>query len=159
MPVIDLPLAWVAVLDVLAWFVVHLVLSFTVQRIPLAFFNRHERWFTQFAWEREGAFWQRFCKVKRWKGYIPDGTLFVRDGFNKRQLHGRDSTSLSLFLLESRRAEYVHWLMIVPSFLFFLWNPLWAAWLNVLYAVLFNVPLIIIQRYNRPRLERIISSQ
>ncbi|MDW0113292.1 hypothetical protein QT711_08830 [Sporosarcina saromensis] len=79
--------------------------------------------------------------------------------FSKRQMHGRDSTSLSLFLLESRRAEFVHWLMIVPSFLFFLWNPLWAAWLNVLYAVLFNVPLIIIQRYNRPRLERIISSQ
>lgn len=159
MPIIELPLLWVVVLDVVVWLVLHLSISFEVQRINIAWFIRKEKWFRQFSWEEQGMFWQRFVKVKYWKGFIPDGTLFIRNGYNKRVLQGRDSTSLSLFLLESRRAEFVHWLMIVPGFFFFLWNPLWAAWLNVLYAVLFNAPLIIIQRYNRPRLERIITTR
>lgn len=157
MPFVELPLLWIALLDAVVWLLLHLVISIVIQRIPVYWFVRNDWLFRQFDWEQEGRIWQQLFKVKKWKGYIPDGTLFIRNGYDKRMLHGRDRTSLSLFLLESRRAEFVHWLTIVPSVLFFLWNPIWAAWINVGYAVLFNIPLIIIQRFNRPRLERLIN--
>lgn len=35
-------------------------------------------------------------------------------------------------------------------------RALWAVWLNVAYAISFNVPLIVVQRFNRPRLERLL---
>ncbi|WP_153730983.1 glycosyl-4,4'-diaponeurosporenoate acyltransferase CrtO family protein [Sporosarcina obsidiansis] len=158
MPLIELPLIWVVILDVVAWMVLHITISVVAQQVPINWFVRNERWFKSFSWEQEGRIWQRLFRVKKWKGYIPDGTLFIRSGYNKKQLHGMNSASLTDFLLESRRAEFVHWLMILPSILFFFWNPVWAAWLNVAYAVLFNVPLIVVQRFNRPRLERLLKS-
>ena len=159
MPLVELPLLWVALLDAFAWLLLHLVISIAIQRVPVSWFMRNDWLFQQFSWEREGRIWQQFFNVKKWKRHIPDGTLFIRNGYDKSTLHGRDRTSLGLFLLESRRAEFVHWLTIVPSVLFFIWNPLWAAWLNVAYAVLFNLPLIIVQRFNRPRLERLINAE
>lgn len=153
---IELPPRWVVLLDAAAWMFLHLAISMAAQRIPVSWFARNHRWFKSFSWEQEGQIWQRLFRVKKWKGHIPDGTLFIRNGYNKSRLHGRNQASLYDFLLESRRAEWVHWVTIPPSFLFFLWNPLWAAWLNVAYAVLFNVPLVIVQRFNRPRLERLL---
>ena len=66
-----------------------------------------------------------------------------------------DEESIKRFILETRRAELTHWLSIVPAPLFFIWNPPWAGWLMVGYAVVVNAPFILIQRYNRPRLEKI----
>ena len=159
MPLVEWPLIRVALLDAIVWLLLHLVISVVIQRIPVTWFVQNDWLFKQFSWEWEGRVWQQFFNVKKWKGHIPDGTLFIRNGYDKSALHGRDQTSLSLFLLESRRAEFVHWLTIVPSVLFFLWNPIWAAWLNVAYAVLFNLPLIIVQRFNRPRLEKLINAE
>jgi glycosyl-4,4'-diaponeurosporenoate acyltransferase len=38
------------------------------------------------------------------------------------------------------------------GWIFFIWNPLWAGWVMVVYATLVNFPCIISQRYNRARL-------
>jgi len=58
--------------------------------------------------------------------------------------------------IETRRAELTHWLLMVPAPFFFLWNPAWAGWVMIVYALLANCPFIMIQRYNRPRLERVL---
>jgi glycosyl-4,4'-diaponeurosporenoate acyltransferase len=38
---------------------------------------------------------------------------------------------------------------------FFIWNPLWACFVMVAYALAANVPFIIVQRYNQLVLTRI----
>lgn len=157
MPLIELPLFWVILLDALAWGVFHISISLYTVRIPTRWFIRHERLFRTFRFERNGDLWQQLFHVKKWKQLIPDGTMFIRHGYNKKSLHGNDITSLDEFIVESRRAEWTHWISIVPAALFFLWNPLWAGWINVAYAILFNGPIIIAQRYNRPRLERLVT--
>lgn len=157
MPLIELPLPWVVLLDAVAWGFFHLLISFCTVRIPIRWFIRHERLFRTFRFEQHGDLWQRLFRVKKWKQLIPDGTMFIRNGYNKKSLHGNDAASLDEFIVESRRAEWTHWISIVPAALFFLWNPIWASWLNVAYAILFNVPIIIAQRYNRPRLERLVT--
>lgn len=154
----DLPIIWLFVINALAWLSIQIGISAITNKIPIRWFVKYSWLFTSFHWEKEGVLWQDVARVKAWKQYVPDGTLFIRSGYNKKQLHGWDSASLSLFLLESRRAEFTHWISIPPALLFFLWNPMWAGYVNIAYALLFNVPLIILQRYNRPRIERIVKA-
>jgi len=156
MPLIELSTGWLVLADVAAWLFFQLALSYGATKIPRQWFIRHSRLFRPFPFERNGELWQRLFRIKGWKGRLPDGAMFFKSAYNKQTLHGIDSPSLTEFLIESRRAELTHWLSMVPAPLFLLWNPSGAFWGNVAYAVLFNMPFILAQRYNRPRLERLI---
>ncbi|GKV68313.1 glycosyl-4,4'-diaponeurosporenoate acyltransferase [Sporosarcina sp. NCCP-2716] len=152
----NLPIVWVVVLDAAAWTFFHLAISVAMERISHGWFVQHARLFRPLSFEQGGALWDRLFRVRSWKSLIPDGTLFIRSGYSKKALHGSAEEDFARFAAESRRAELTHWLSILPAFLFFLWNPVWAGWLNVAYALLFNVPIILAQRFNRPRLERLL---
>ena len=53
-------------------------------------------------------------------------------------------------------AECVHWaLTLLSAGIFFLWRSGWAVLLWLVYNVLGNVSFIVIQRYNRPRLQKL----
>ncbi|MDG0792194.1 hypothetical protein OMP38_15960 [Cohnella ginsengisoli] len=65
---------------------------------------------------------------------------------------------MKVFAAETKRAELTHWLSILPAPLFFLWNPVWVGWIMVLYAAAFNLPIIVVQRYNRGRIDAIVSA-
>jgi glycosyl-4,4'-diaponeurosporenoate acyltransferase len=84
---------------------------------------------------------------------VPEAGAVFAGGFAKRDLRRGD---LDRYLLETRRAEYTHWAILAAAPLFLLWNPP-AVWLlMVAYAVVANVPCLLIQRYNRARLLRIL---
>lgn len=146
-------------LDILAWGFFHMTISLTTLKMPERWFEQDLALYRSWSFEKEGKLWNTLFRVKRWKHLIPDGTIVLRSGFNKKTLQGRDPLLVAKFLRESRRAELNHWLSILPSVLFFLWNPLWAGYIMVAYALLFNVPIIIAQRYNRPRLLRVSGRQ
>ncbi|MFQ3727347.1 hypothetical protein ABLV92_09075 [Staphylococcus equorum] len=57
------------------------------------------------------------------------------------------------FIIETRRAELVHILSIVPVVIFLRATKMIKV-INVIYVLLANVPCMIAQRYNRPKLER-----
>ncbi|PQF24444.1 glycosyl-4,4'-diaponeurosporenoate acyltransferase CrtO family protein [Enterococcus mundtii] len=154
MPLIHLTTGVLVMLDVLAWFIFHLGISFGVRQIADTFFERNRRWFRSFPFEKQGVIWEKKFRIKKWKDKLPDGTVIAKRGFDKSRLGKTDSAALKKFIIETQRAELTHWLLIAPAFLFFLWNPKWAGWVMVFYALLVNVPFIMIQRYNRPRLER-----
>ena len=78
--------------------------------------------------------------------------------YNKQHLHGIKQADLTIFAAETKRAELTHWLTIVPAPVFFLWNPVWAGWVIIAYALIANLPFIITQRYNRGRIESILNS-
>ncbi|GAE92919.1 glycosyl-4,4'-diaponeurosporenoate acyltransferase precursor [Gracilibacillus boraciitolerans JCM 21714] len=157
MPVISLPVIWIIIIDIFAWAFFHLFISVLCLRLPLEFFLKDTYWFKIFRWERSGQLWQKWFKVKKWKSSIIDGTIFLKKGYGKKSLHGSKIDDLKIFATETKRAELTHWLSILPAPLFFLWNPLWAGWVMILYALLFNLPIIIVQRYNRGRIQSIIS--
>jgi glycosyl-4,4'-diaponeurosporenoate acyltransferase len=108
-------------------------------------------------WERGGAFYQRFLRVKAWKPLLPDGAAVSRKGYRKRNLSDFSRGNLERYLEESCRAELAHWLAIPPFILFGIFMPSAALLPMALYALLVNLPCIIAQRYNRPRIERILS--
>lgn len=151
----DFPGGWLFLADVLAWLILHLGISLGLMKVPDRYFNQDSFWTAIRSWEKNGEFWNKTLKVKRWKEHLPDGGTYVRHAFAKKRLRQTDSGYLDKFVLESRRAEINHLLLLLSSLLFFLWNPPWASWLMVLYALLANLPCLIAQRYNRPRLMRL----
>ncbi|WP_042224763.1 glycosyl-4,4'-diaponeurosporenoate acyltransferase CrtO family protein [Oceanobacillus manasiensis] len=157
MPIVELPIAWIVILDIIGWAVIHMAISFLTLSMPEHWFERDRLVYKIRPWEKAGLVWQQYFRVKNWKAFIPDGTVIMGAGYNKKQLHGHDTKSLINFITESRRAELTHWLSIPPAVFFFIWNPIWAGFIMILYAFSLNLPIIIAQRYNRGRLEQLVS--
>jgi glycosyl-4,4'-diaponeurosporenoate acyltransferase len=107
-------------------------------------------------WERQGRVWER-VGVRRWKLGVPDfGPLF--GGTSKRRLGSRSPDRLEQILVETRRAEVVHWIAPLPLLVMPLWNPAWLTAVMFAYAFGANAPCVLIQRHNRARLQRILGS-
>jgi glycosyl-4,4'-diaponeurosporenoate acyltransferase len=149
--IIHLSTFWTIVVDCIAWAILQPAIAYVCIKLPSAAL-RHDRWlFEARGWERGGAIYDTLFRVRRWKSLLPSGgTLF--GGFSMKRIVALDHDYLRTWIIETCRAELCHWLVILPSFLFFLWNPFYLAVVMLLYALLINVPLIVIQRYNRPRL-------
>lgn len=145
------------IINIVVWGLLHFLISYLCFIIPLHIFLKDLSIFKISRFEKKSQIWQRIFLVKRWKDHILDGSMIVNKSFDKRVLKGKNINVIMHFSAETKRAELTHWLLIPPAFLFFLWNPVWAGWVNVLYAVFANVPFIIVQRYNRGRIERMIS--
>ncbi|WP_270170863.1 hypothetical protein [Paenibacillus sp. SYP-B4298] len=105
---------------------------------------------------REEQFYERALRIRSWKDRVPElGDLFP-GGLSKQRLYGYSREALLRFAAETRRGELTHWLAMLPSPLFFLWNSAPSGWLMVGYALAANLPFIAIQRYNRRRLLRVV---
>jgi glycosyl-4,4'-diaponeurosporenoate acyltransferase len=108
-------------------------------------------------WERGGAFYDRAFAVRRWKDRLPEAGDWFAGGMRKRLGPGTDTAFLVRLATETRRAELTHWLPVALSATFFLWNPPYVAvWMPII-GFIGNAPFIIVQRYNRPRIERAIA--
>lgn len=107
-------------------------------------------------WEHDGEFWSR-TGVRRWKRLVPElGALL--GGTSKRHLPpGPDR--LRRMAAETRRAELVHWAAAIPVLAMPFWGPGWVGATMAVYAVCANLPCIIIQRYNRGRLARLVADR
>ncbi|HEV3452362.1 MAG TPA: hypothetical protein VG869_14340 [Acidimicrobiia bacterium] len=108
--------------------------------------------------ERDGRVYERALRVKAWKDALPEAGSLFRGGVSKRRLAGHDRAHLERFLLETRRAERAHWAILLLAPVFFAWNPWWLALAMLGYGLIANAPCIVVQRYNRSRLERILGT-
>lgn len=149
---IDLPWPWVAVLNVVMCPVLQLGFAWAFTRMPA-------RWFAAvpcpFAWEARGEPYQRWFRVRRWKGLLPDGATWFQGGIAKARLTGNDRETLAVFEREAWRGELCHWAVMLAAPVFFLWNPWWGSSIMVVYLLAANLPCILVQRYNRARLSAI----
>lgn len=145
----------VVLLDSAVWAGWSGVVGWSAHRLPPAALSR-ERWLTRIRpWERDGRTWERLG-VRRWKDRLPEaGDLFV-GGMSKRSLPGRSPDDLARFAAETRRAELVHWTIPLVLPLFALFNPPVLLAAMGAYAVLANVPCIVVQRFNRARILRVL---
>lgn len=143
--------------DITAWVIIHLTLGYLSSKIPLHRLNPGKWLFQTFAWEKGGELYESLFRVRSWKKYIPNGSGLYRGAFSIKNLPTYDLAYLERWLIESVRTEICHWLMIIPGFFFFLWNDIALTWINVAYAFLNNIVPIIVQRFNRPRIRRLLA--
>jgi len=140
-----------------AWLTVHLGFAWAGTRLPAHCFDRDAFLFRERRIEAGGRLYVRLFRVKKWKDISPDGASWFKGGFPKRRLGATDTAYLQRFVTETRRGEAVHWAVMCASILFILWNPPNIAWCMVVYGIAANLPFIVIQRYNRIRLRRVLA--
>ena len=71
----------------------------------------------------------------------------------KKGVFGSDE--IEKMIIETKRAELIHWISILPVIIFNK-GPRLVKYINIFYAMIANVPIIIVQRYNRPRLTQLL---
>jgi glycosyl-4,4'-diaponeurosporenoate acyltransferase len=155
MPIYDLPMGWIVLLNILLWLVIHLGMSYVAQRLPDSWFEQDNLWYQARRFESI-RFYERRLKIKTWKKYLPDGARLFQGGFEKRNLQERSLPYYRTFVRETRRAEFAHLIQILPVALFVLFNPPWAMAVLLVYSLAMNLPCMITQRYNRLRFTRLI---
>jgi glycosyl-4,4'-diaponeurosporenoate acyltransferase len=150
-----LPHFWIIFLDIFLWLVIHLGISYACSKIPIRNFVPNSRFYRPKSFEKGGKLYTGIFKIKKWKNAVPDGAKLFRGGFPKKNLEQCSQDYLMTFALETCRGELTHWLQILPSGIFFLWNIWWAGIIMIIYALCVNIPCILLQRYNRARLMRV----
>ena len=149
---IDLPIGWTIVVDSIAWAVIHLTIGYLCLRLPGSVLDARRWLFQTRKWEKGGAIYERLFLVKRWKSLLPSGGTVFRGGFSMKHIASRRKEYLERWRGETCRAELTHWIALTSSGMFFLWNPAGLGFVMVFYAVAANMPCMIVQRYNRPRI-------
>jgi len=152
---VHLPTAITITIDVIAWFIIHMGVSYIMSRQPLASFSSNSWLYRKRDWEKNGKFYERLFKLKSWKRRLPDGAAIFKNGFEKKHLKETNKDYLDSFIKETCRAELTHWLVFLFGPLFLMWNLWWVGIVMILYATIANIPCVITQRYNRIRLQRI----
>jgi glycosyl-4,4'-diaponeurosporenoate acyltransferase len=147
--------AILTVINMLVWPVTQVSIAWLMSRIDVDRFSGRGGLFRLGRWEN--AFYDRRLKVKAWKRWLPDGAALLGSDFSKKRLVGSDPVYLRRFAAETRRGETAHWLMMGCFPIFCLWNPPWACVVMALYGVGANLPCIVVQRYNRGVILRLLS--
>ena len=153
MPVVELSPALLVLTDAVTWFAVSLVAGYACHRLPDRRLDHDTALTRARAFERGGRFYERRLRIVRWKDRLPEAGDLFRDGYDKRVV---TRAELPRYVIETRRAEYTHWGIMAAAPLFLLWNPLLVWWAMVAYALVANLPCLVIQRYNRARVLRIL---
>ena len=128
------------------------------QALPRRWFDGERFPYRCYKWEKQGKLYTRIS-VDRWKTLVPDMSRILPDMVKKQVTPTAVTAAQAAVLVqETCVAEAVH---TVSSLLGLLCLRLWPGWGGVIvWAVWFmlgNLPFILIQRYNRPRLLRLRS--
>ena len=143
------------IIDIVAWFIIHMSVSYIMSRQPLASFKLDSWLYRQRNWEKNGRIYERLFRLKSWKKKLPDGAAVFKNGFEKKRLKETSQRYLLDFISETCRAELTHWIVLLFGFIFLIWNIWWVGIVMIIYATIVNMPCIITQRYNRIKLRRI----
>jgi len=155
-PLGEVPTWAIVVANVAFWAAVHAGTGYLVHRLASARLDE-DGWL----WRARGVggggrLYERF-RIRSWKDRLPEAGALFAGGTSKRHLPDRSTDGLERFLVETRRAELGHWLALMAGPAAVAWNPPAGAVAMVAYGVLVNAPFIAIQRYNRQRIQRILT--
>jgi glycosyl-4,4'-diaponeurosporenoate acyltransferase len=154
--IIHLSSLWMLALDFIAWLVINLSVAGILSRLRPESFKAESWLFKKRNWEKQARLYEHLFKIKKWKGWLPDGAEVSRKAFKKKHLQTADSEYIRVFILETCRAEILHWIIFLFGFVFFIWNPWYVGIIMIVYAGFTNLPCVITQRYNRIRLKRLL---
>ncbi len=133
-------------------YLIDLIVSAIVMLLPKNFFNPKNKVFKVFSWERK--FYEKI-KIRAWKGLIPIGKGPLGLGLRKDILIDKNNINyLNRFLIESCRAETMHFYSVFLGFLILL---LGKNYLSITIPVAFVNAFLqllpfMVQRYLRPKL-------
>ena len=97
-------------------------------------------------------------RVKDWQNKVPDMSRVFTKLMPAKKLNADTLADIPRMLEETCVAEFIHVVLNVLGLAcLWLWPGFGGAVVTLVYILLGNVPFIIIQRYNRPRLQRLLA--
>ncbi len=142
-------------IDSLAWIAISVVAGLVCTQLSTRFLMTDTFITRPRQWEQDGRIYRRFG-IQKWKTALPEtNAMGPGERVSKRTLPSW--SELGSLTAETRRAEYVHWLIALAGPLFLAWNPPSLGLFMVFFGFAFNTPFVMIQRYNRFRLTRVAS--
>lgn len=129
-------------------FLMRLIVGYGIDAVYHNRMNYHRKWFQHRKWEKE--FYKKL-KVKSWKDKMPS---YDADTFSF-ELHSMEEIAMAMC-----QSEVVHEIIVVLSFvplIFSVWFESFGVFLiTSILAAGFDMIFVVIQRYNRPRLLKIL---
>ena len=102
----------------------------------------------------------RALRVKEWQSRVPDMSRILPGLMPAKKLTAETFSDLPRMIQETCVAEFIHTLLSVTGLACLaIWPGVGGIAVTVVYILLGNLPFIIIQRYNRPRLQRLLTLQ
>lgn len=143
-------LLWVGIISVLIvyQFSLRLIFGTVNSHLPISY---RQRLFKELGFEK--SIYKR-VHVKKWKHKVPtyNPELFVLEDFTMEEI----ASTMA-------KVEADHWANVLISFstllFIFIWGRAWFFVPVVIFAVLFDLVFISIQRFNRPRVLKIIEKE
>ena len=148
--------SWVEILGIVAFTIMYhfwvRIIMGNVSKLFKKHINYKQWWFQERNFEKK---LYKFLRVKEWK----DKALT----YNPEQFSLKDN-SLETIANTMAKSEVDHWIneVISLSTMFFgiWWRKLWLAFvISAIVAMIFDSQFIIIQRYNRPRIIKILKKK
>ena len=129
------------------------------EKMPRKNFDYRAFPYAAYAWERGGDIYLKLG-INRWKDKVPDMSRYIPHTFRKKIGVMRSPEHVEGLIRETCVAELVHMVLIVLSPVFLVLMPRGWNWVcMLLYDLIGNLPFILIQRYNRPRLVILLERQ
>ncbi len=136
----------------------NILIFFMSIKIDTSFFDSSKNLYVKKSWERDGKFYTKKLKIKKWKDILPQHV--GKNGFSKKHLdkdEGLSEEYIKQFIMETCRAEWNHTMCALFSFISILINPIFYGMVFAIVPIIINAPFIAIQRYNRIRLDKLLA--
>ena len=132
----------------------HYAVLFVCISIDDSVFDPNRKIYRIRKWENEGKFYSDVLKINKWKDFLPQHV--GKDGLSKEHIDNVSIEYLDKFILETCRGEWNHRMNCVFAIVLFTLNGFTNVSVILAAADVFgNIPFLMIQRYNRFRLQRL----
>ena len=153
---LGIPFSWsLFFIDVLVYAAVQTLRIGTDMLLPRCWINPDSSYYKSRRWEQDGAVYQKYLNIRRWKDKLP--AVNSLNHFSKKSLKGASPEYLRQFIVETCRGESHHVRSIIETLLFIIWNPPLLFGVIFILSCMGHIPFIIIPRYNRPRLRKMLA--
>ena len=128
------------------------ILSFILGRLLPDTWFREDSWFFQcFDWEKGGRVYNAF-HIRKWQNKVPDMSRLFPGIMQEKKISRNFREDLPLMIRETCIAEFIHWVLCIAGLGCLRIWPGFGGFVTAFLYTLGNLPFIMIQRYNRPRL-------
>ena len=123
--------------------------------IPRQWLNPQKGLFSSFSFEKDGKIYGKL-KIRRWQNKVLDMSRILPFWMPAKNLKGNYKERLQVMIDETCVAEVIHIaISIFGGYCVCIWPGIGGITVAVINILFLNLPYILIQRYNRPRLIRL----
>lgn len=123
--------------------------------VPKRWLKPEKGWFRSFPFERNGAIYENLG-IRKWHKKVLDMSRILPGLMPAKNLSGDYGEKLPVMIQETCVAETVHITVSIAGLrCLWMWPGVGGVTVTAIHIILLNLPFILIQRYNRPRLIRL----